>query len=116
MNHLHGNPILSTDVMQYRQGYRQKAFRTGYLEGSAVPMTEAKVFQVVDYLDHLIAGCFNPIQRLTLERDVVMILLMWESYLRGKDCGKITTADFSFLLVSLSNCLFPKRYLKDTAY
>ena len=60
-----------------------------------MPITEA--FQLVDYLDNLSAECLNPMQRLTLERDVVMILLMWESYLRGKDCGKITIADFSHL-------------------
>ena len=37
-----GNPIKSMELTQYRQGYRQKAFQIGYLEGSAVPMTQDK--------------------------------------------------------------------------
>ena len=61
-----------------------------------MPMTEAKVFQLMDYLNSIIAGCLNPMQRLTLERDVAMILLMQESNLRSKQCGKITIADFSY--------------------
>ena len=31
-----GNPILSTDICQYRKGYKMQAWRSGYLEGSAV--------------------------------------------------------------------------------
>ena len=89
-----GNPIKSIEVTQYRQGYRQKAFQIGYLEGSAVPMTPEKVFQLVDYLDSAAAATPAGFQRLVLECDTVMILLMWGSYLRGKDCGKVTLGDF----------------------
>ena len=58
-----GNPIKSMEVTQYRQGYRQKAFQIGYLEGSAVPMTQHKVLQLVDYLDRAAGATparFNP--------------------------------------------------------
>ena len=57
-------------------------------------MTQDKVFQPVDYLDRAAAATPARFKRLVLERDTVMILLMWESYLRGKDCGKVTLADF----------------------
>ncbi len=91
-----GNAIKSIEVTQYRQGYRQKAFQIGYLEGSAVPMTQEKVFQLVDYLDSAAAATPAGFKRLVLERNTVMILLMWESYLRGKDCGKMTLGDFFY--------------------
>ena len=90
----HGNPVQSIEVTQYRQGYRQKAFQLGYLEGSAVPMTADKMCQLVDYLDSIVAATPAGFLRLVLERDIVMILLLWESYLRGKDCGKVCLTDF----------------------
>ena len=33
-----GNPVVSTDLAQYRTGYRMQAWRSGYLEGSAMPI------------------------------------------------------------------------------
>ena len=57
-------------------------------------MTQDKVFQLVDHIDRAAAATPAGFKRLVLERDTVMILLMWESYLRGKDCGKVTLADF----------------------
>lgn len=80
-----GNPIYSTEVSLYRQGYKQQAFRIGYLEGSAVPTTAEKVYQLVDYIDQQACNSSSTTIQLALERDSVMILLMWESYLRGKD-------------------------------
>ena len=91
---LSGNPTKSIEVPQYRQGYKQKAFQIGYLEGSAVPMTGNKAFQLVDYLDSTAAATPAGFSRLVLERDIVMILLLWESYLRGNDSGKVCLTDF----------------------
>ena len=48
----------------------------------------------MNYLDSIAAATPAGFKRLVLERDTVMILLMWESYLRGRDCGKVTLADF----------------------
>ncbi len=44
-----GNPVVSTDLTQYRKGYKMQAWRSGYLEGSAVPISSKKVFQLVDH-------------------------------------------------------------------
>ena len=38
-----GNPIQSSLVSSYRKGYRLGAWRSGYLEGSAVPISVDKV-------------------------------------------------------------------------
>ena len=72
----YGNPIKSMEVTQSRQGHRQKAFQIGYLFCSAVPMTQDKVFQLVDYLDRAAAATPAGFKRLVLERDTVIILLM----------------------------------------
>ena len=89
-----GNPVLSPSVAQYRRGYKLEAWRSGYLEGSAIPMTEAKMCQLVSYIDGCTASNTKAIDRLCLERDALMILLMWESCLRGDNIGRVTTVDF----------------------
>ena len=91
---LSGNPTKSIEVTQYPQGYKQKAFQIGYLEGSAVPMTGNKAFPLVDYSDSTAAATSAGFSCLVLEQDIVMILLLWESYLRGKDCGKVCLIHF----------------------
>ena len=49
-----GNPIQSSLVSSYRKGYRLGAWRSGYLEGSAVPISVEKVHHLVEYLDSLV--------------------------------------------------------------
>lgn len=63
---LSGNPTKSIEVTQYPQGYKQKAFQIGYLEGSAVPMTGNKAFQLVDYSDSTAAATPAGFSRLVL--------------------------------------------------
>ena len=89
-----GNPVLSTDVSQWRQAYSKEAWRSGYLEGSAVPMQTNKEHQLVDYLDQCILSGPAGHHQLLSARDLMPCLLMWETPLRGKDCGKITLGDF----------------------
>ena len=52
------------------------------------------MFQLVDYLDSLLVGVSSQTGQLTLQRDIVLLLLMWETPMRGMDCGKLTWADF----------------------
>jgi len=89
-----GNPVDSSLVAQYRKGYRLEAWRSGYLEGSAVPMQAEKLYLLVDYLDHLVSGLPAGMPQLLLERDIVLILLMWETPMRGNNCGRLTWSDF----------------------
>ena len=89
-----GNPILSTDICQYRKGYKMQAWRLGYLEGLAVPMSSDEVCSLVDHLDSCTSNSATPQQQLLLERDILLVLLMWETPLRGKDIGKVSIEDF----------------------
>ena len=89
-----GNPVDSTLLTQYRKGYRLEAWRAGYLEGSAVPMQADKLFLLVDYIDSQLAGLPIGMPQLLLERDVVLILLMWETPMRGNNCGRLSWSDF----------------------
>ena len=90
-----GNPVQSSLVASWRKGYKLQAWRLGYLEGSAVPISEGKLHQLVDYLDQLLSRQPPTMTRLLLERDALSALLMWETSLRGINCGGITLSDFS---------------------
>ena len=92
-----GNPVQSSLVASYRKGYRLQVWRSGYLEGSAVPIRRGKVHQLVDYLDSLLSKKPPIMTRLLLERDALLALLMWETSVRGIDCGKVTLSDFTLL-------------------
>ena len=71
-----------------------QAWRSGYLEGSAVPIKSSKVFQLVDYLDHGMQSSTAGVAQLLVERDIMLLLLMWETPLRGNDIGKVSFTDF----------------------
>ena len=90
-----GNPVESTLIANYCKGYKLEAWRAGYLEGSAVPMQLEKVTQLVDYLDQALADAQPGIPQLLIQRDIVLITLMWETALRGNNCGKLQWSDFS---------------------
>ena len=66
-----------------------QAWRSGYLEGSAVPIRSSKVFQLVDYLDQSMHSSPAGQAQLLLERDILLLLLMWETPLRGNDIGSV---------------------------
>lgn len=53
------------------------------------------------------AATLAGFKRLVLEGDTVMILLMWESYFRGKDCGKVTLAAFFHPQGQPASCPLP---------
>ena len=89
-----GNPIQSSLVSSYRKGYRLGAWRLGYLEGSAVPISKEKVHHLVEYLDSLVPSSPQTLARLVVERDALLALLMWETSMRGKNCGDVTLSDF----------------------
>ena len=85
----HGNPILSTIIGNYRKGYRLQAWHSGYLEGSAVALTEDKVFQLVAYIDSLQPASTSPTAALALDK-----MLSW-FYCCGKAAEEETTLDVS---------------------
>ena len=88
-----GNPLASTDLSHYRQGYKKEAWRAGYLAGSAVPMKDSKGNALTDYLDACIASKPAGLEQLILQRDAMLCLLMWETPRRGHDCGRVSHED-----------------------
>ena len=59
-----------------------------------MPINSSKVFQLVDYLDHGVQSSTAGLAQLLVERDIRLLLLMWETPLRGNDNGKVSFADF----------------------
>ncbi len=47
------------------------------------------------YLDSLVPSSLPTLARLMVERDGLPPLLMWETSMRGKNCGEVTLSDFS---------------------
>ena len=93
--HPSGNPIQFSLISSYRKGYKRQAWHSGYLEGSAVPISKSKVDQLIDYLDSLLLQEPSTMTRLLLQRDALLALLMWERAMRGNNCGKLTLGDMS---------------------
>ena len=81
----------SSELQHYRKGYCMQAWRQGYQEASAVPMSSIETQQLVSYLDQQAASASKKFQRLVFERDILLALFMWE---RGCNCGMLTLSDF----------------------
>lgn len=58
-------------------------------------MSSQKAFQLVHYLDVCICNSPIGLPQLLLERDLLLILLMWEIPLRGNHIGKVSLEDSS---------------------
>ena len=73
-----------------------QAGRSGYLEGSAVPINSSKISQLVDYLDHgMQSSTTGPAQLLVMvEREIMLLLLMWKVPLWGNEIGKVSFTNF----------------------
>ena len=89
--------------------YKLEAWRAGYLEGSAIPMQPGMIHMLVDYLDSPLSTAPPGTMQLLVERDIVLILLMWETPMRGNNGGKLTWSDSSWLRASkhCTPCLDP---------
>ena len=57
-------------------------------------MSSSRTFQLVEYMDSSMSSNSNSQQRLLLERDILLVLLMWETPIGGNDIGKISIDDF----------------------
>ncbi len=90
-----GNPVVSTGLTQYSKGYKSQACRSGYLEGSAVPISRKKVLSAGGSCgaQHAESPSWATTAPL-IERDIMLVLLMWETPLRGNDIGKVSCTNF----------------------
>ncbi len=90
-----GNPVVSTDLTQYSKGYKTQACRSGYLEGSAVPISRKKVLSAGGSCgaQHAKPPSWATTAPL-IERGIMLVLLMWQTPLRGNDIGKVSCTNF----------------------
>jgi integrase len=87
-----GNPVQCALVRNYRAGYLQMAKGDGFESQAAVPLTEAKVHQLVLALRQAYDdGCSTDpsISVALLLRDSVYFLYLWKSWQRGAEAGAI---------------------------
>lgn len=82
-----------------------KAFRTGYektLHEEGVKVQRAKVFTaakldaLLAYLARLIGECPSGLERCVLLTDQAVVLYLWESLARGKECGELQVRQVEF--------------------
>ena len=71
-------------------------------------MHSSKVFQLVNHINQLLVGPTSPVSQLTLQLNIVLLLLMLETPMRGIDCGKLSWAHF--FLPSQGQAPFPLGY------
>jgi integrase len=89
-----GNPCACVWVEDYRKGYQRQQMLAGYQEVSAVPLTAQKYEALVDYLWGLINRTSGARDLLVLLRDLLCILLLWQTAQRAHDIGKLGLGDF----------------------
>ena len=59
-----------------------------------MPISVNKVHHLVKYLGNLVPTSPPTLARLVVERDAQLALLMWETSMRGKNCGDVTLSEF----------------------
>lgn len=82
------NPGKEECVLSYRDGYRNSLHDRGVREKRAKVMKEGKVLDLVKYLSRATAAA-TGIPKLVLLMDRAAMLYLWESWARGKECGKL---------------------------
>ena len=89
-----GNPCDSIWVADFRKAYQRQAMQGGYVETSAVPLTEEKYRRLICYLWSLCRDIPTVLGVLILLRDLLCAQYMWLSSQRGHDTGKLGLGDF----------------------
>ena len=89
-----GNPCDSIWVDDFRAAYQRTQVLAGYTEVSAAPMSYNKYRSLVAYLWGAVARAISPLGQLVLLRDLLCVLVLWQTALRGHDVGKLGLGDF----------------------
>lgn len=88
-----GNPCRSVDMSLYRKGFTWDSVAEGFMEQSAVPLTNGKYRTLLEYLWHQ-AHQAAAIRQLLTCLDLVCFQLMWVMTCLGHDCRKLRLDDF----------------------
>ncbi|GLC60952.1 hypothetical protein PLESTB_001699300 [Pleodorina starrii] len=89
-----GNPLDCVWVEDFRAAYQRTRVLAGVSEVSAVPMTYAKYRALVAQLWGAVAQAPCSLERIVLLRDLLCVLLLWQTAFRGHDIGKLGLGDF----------------------
>ena len=89
-----GNPAVTFRVRKWVSGYSEELWRAGYREGSAVPLSPAKLVSLLSYLDTQSTRTgISGLDMLASLRDALCYLYCWRSAMRGKEAGKLELSD-----------------------
>lgn len=83
------NPGKSESVRSYREGYRVTLRELGVREKRAKVMPEEKVMGLIEYLNNEVRK-LRGVERCVAAMDSAVVLYLWESWARGKECGSVT--------------------------
>jgi hypothetical protein len=84
------NPVRSEAVASFKEGYYRKMLHElGVREKKAVVFKEGKVDDLVRSLRDRIAGMSKGIERCCSIMDLTAVLYLWETWVRGKECGSL---------------------------
>ena len=89
-----GNPAVNFRMRKWVSGYSEELWRAGYREGSAVPLSPAKLVSLLSYLDSQSTRTgISGLDMLASLRDALCYLYCWGSAMRGKEAGKLELSD-----------------------
>jgi integrase len=89
------NPAKQESVKSYSEGYRFWLKEKGVREKRARIMKEDKVSALVQYLEDGIRKS-SGVTRCVLMMDLAAVDYLWESWARGKECGKLRSDQVDF--------------------
>lgn len=83
------NPAKSELVRAFKEGYRKMLHGLGVREKKAVVFKEGKVEDLIQSLRDEINAKRIGIERCRLVMDLAAVLYLWETWVRGKECGTL---------------------------
>lgn len=83
------NPVKSEAVRAFKAGYQQMLHELSVREKKAVVFKEGKLEDVVAFATEEIGKMAEGIDRCCAIMDLAAILYLWETWVRGKECGTL---------------------------
>jgi integrase len=90
------NPVKAEVVKAFRTGYEKALHEEGVKVQRAKVFTEAKLDALQAYLARLIGESSPGLDRCVLLTDQAVVLYLWESLARGKECGELQYRQVEF--------------------
>ena len=104
-----GNPARGAYVELHVRSYERDMVQRGYVQGSAVPLSQEKLRALIDYLDRVRSTTTDPFFQLMIDRDITAFLYLWEGSQRGWECGKLTLPELCHAAERSTRSALPSR-------